>query len=146
MKVILYMGISANGYIAKPDDDTVSWISNTEWEAFKAKSEQIGNLIIGRKTFDVAISENQFPFTKSFNVIVTSKDIENKWKDHVAFVKTPKEALATLEQKGFDTAMLGGGGEINTSFIKEGLVDEIFLDVEPAILGKGIKLFSEADF
>lgn len=146
MKVIIYMGISANGYIAKENDDTTSWISDIEWTAFREKSEEIGNLIIGRKTFDVAIAENQFPFTKSFTVVVTSKDIKNEWKDRVAFVKSPQEALSILKEKGFNQVMVGGGGEINTSFIKEGLIDEIYLDVEPHILGHGIKLFADGDF
>jgi riboflavin biosynthesis pyrimidine reductase len=32
MKVILYMAITANGIIAKADDDT-SWISKEEWDS-----------------------------------------------------------------------------------------------------------------
>lgn len=50
------------------------------------------------------------------------------------------------EQKGFTTAFLAGGGQLNTSFAKEGLIDEIYLDVEPLILGQGIKIFTDADF
>lgn len=30
--------------------------------------------------------------------------------------------------------------------MKEGLVDEIYLDIEPIVLGKGIQLFEDADF
>lgn len=30
--------------------------------------------------------------------------------------------------------------------MKEGLIDEIFLDVEPVVFRKGIKLFADADF
>ena len=30
--------------------------------------------------------------------------------------------------------------------MKENLIDEIFLDVEPKIFGRGIKLFSDNDF
>lgn len=146
MKVILYMGISANGYVAKENDDTTSWISEVEWTAFRNFSNKVGNLIIGRKTFDVAIAENQFPFTESFTVVVTSKDIKNNWPNSAAFVKSPKEALELLQKMGHKQAMVGGGGEINTSFIKQSLVDEIYLDIEPHILGRGIKLFAEADF
>lgn len=42
--------------------------------------------------------------------------------------------------------MICGGGGANSSFIKENLVDEIYLDLEPIIIGRGIRLFADADF
>ena len=39
-----------------------------------------------------------------------------------------------------------GGGTLNTSFMAENLIDEIYLDVEPIVFGKGIRLFKENDF
>ena len=51
-----------------------------------------------------------------------------------------------LEEKGFSNVFIAGGGQINSSFVKEGLIDEIYLDVEPLVFGKGIKVFAEADF
>lgn len=35
---------------------------------------------------------------------------------------------------------------MNASFIAAGLIDEIFLDVEPHLFGKGIKLFEGKNF
>jgi len=48
--------------------------------------------------------------------------------------------------KEFETIILTGGGKLNGAFMKEGLVDEIYLDVEPTVFGKGIPLFGDADF
>ena len=39
--------------------------------------------------------------------------------------------------------MLGGGASVYTQFMQAGLVDELFLTVEPIVFGSGIKLFSE---
>ena len=39
-----------------------------------------------------------------------------------------------------------GGGVTAASFIREGLVDELFLDVEPVIIGSGIPVFSDKKF
>ena len=61
-------------------------------------------------------------------------------------MKSPKDALDILKKDKFSKALVAGGGTLNTSFIKENLVDEIIIDVEPKILGKGIKLFSDDDF
>ena len=75
-----------------------------------------------------------------FVVIVSSQNIKITKKNHL-FVKGPKEALEFLDKKKFNVAVVSGGAKLNTSFIKENLVDEVILDVEPKILGKGIKLF-----
>ncbi len=38
-----------------------------------------------------------------------------------------------------------GGGELLQSFIKAGLVDELYLQIVPVMIGRGIPLFSPAD-
>ena len=42
--------------------------------------------------------------------------------------------------------MVCGGGELNSSFMKENLVDEMYIDIEPLVFGKGIKVFADAVF
>lgn len=51
MKVSLYMAISANGMIANKDDET-PW-SDAEWQSFNNKVKEVGNILIGRKTFEL---------------------------------------------------------------------------------------------
>lgn len=51
-----------------------------------------------------------------------------------------------MHEQGFETIMVCGGGGLNTSFMKENLIDEIYLDIEPIIFGKGIKLFEDSNF
>ena len=51
MHVILYMATSVNGYIAKLDHDT-PW-SEEEFDSFASKVKEVGNLIIGKTTFDL---------------------------------------------------------------------------------------------
>ena len=102
---------------------------------------------MGRNTYLAASKSGYFPFPDALNVIVSHKQIENKWGDKVLITdKSPKEIIKMLKQKGFTTAFLAGGGQLNTSFVKEKLIDYIYLDVEPLVFGKGIKLFAEGDF
>ncbi len=146
MKTILYMGISANGYIAKADGNS-EWTSDKNLEGFYEQSKKAGNIIMGKNTYLVASQYGYFPFPDSLNVIVSNEKIENKWGDSVVVTnESPKEILSMLEQKGFTTAFLAGGGKLNTSFAKQGLIDEIYLDIEPVILGQGIKIFADSDF
>ncbi len=147
MKVILVMAITPNGYIAKPDGDT-SWEEPTSWIGFKKTSKEIGNIIIGKNTYEQVVKAKQFPLPKRLNVVLTYEKIENKWgEDKVIFTdKQPKEILEMLKKKGFNRACVAGGGMNNSNFMKEGLIDELLIDVEPTIFGKGIKLFADADF
>ncbi len=80
-----------------------------------------------------------------FTIVVTNKKIREV-DTKFAFVSTPKEAIELLKKKGFDGVLLGGGGRMNASFMESGFIDEIILDVEPLLFGKGIKLFADTDF
>ena len=58
----------------------------------------------------------------------------------------PKEVLKLLEKEGKKRVCICGGAQINSLFMKENLIDEVFLDLEPVFLGKGVKLFADSDF
>jgi len=140
------MGISVNGYIAKEDGDS-EWTSEEDLRGFYEHSKNAGNIIMGRNTYRAASKSGYFPFPDALNIVVTHQQMENKWGDGVLITnKSPKEIVEMLEQKGFTTAFLAGGGQLNTLFIRENLIDEIYIDVEPLVFGKGIKIFAEGDF
>ncbi len=146
MKVILYMAMSANGFIAKENGST-DFVSDIEWDSFRKIVNNTGNLVIGRKTYEVMIGNGEFSNFKDVHVLVisNSKNFKTDTTHHLV-VKSPKEALAVLEKERFDKALVAGGGTLNASFMAENLVDEIYIDIEPIIFGKGIRIFSENDF
>ena len=140
MKVVLYMAITANGYIAKENNET-PW-SDEEWQSFSNIVKKIGNLVIGRKTFEIMNQDDEFQqIGNPFTVIVSNKEDNNS-----NFVNSPEQAIKLLEEKGFSEIIVAGGGMLNSSFMQKGLVDEIYLDVEPFLFGKGIKLFADNEF
>jgi dihydrofolate reductase len=136
------MAITINGYIAKENNET-PW-SKEEWTSFSNFIKDKKNIIIGRNTYDLMKGENEFDKIGNPVVVVVSK---NKVLDeNIITVGSPKEAVDVLKEKGFNEFVVAGGGILNSSFLKEGLIDEIYLDVESLIFGKGIKLFSDDDF
>lgn len=146
MKVILYNGITPNGYNAKENGDS-EWTSEEDLQGFYKHSKKVGNIIMGRNTFQSAIDYKYFPFPDAVNVVVTHSPLENEWGEKVIITdQSPKEVLETLKGKGFTEAFIAGGGKLNSSFMKEGLINEIYLDVEPLLLGKGIQVFAPEDF
>jgi dihydrofolate reductase len=139
MKKILYMATSLDGYIATLNNKT-PW-SKAEWKSYAQKVKEIGNIIIGWNTYQIMKKFNEF---KNINypttIILTHQKIKSQNKFY--FVNSPHQALQLLEKLNFKKTLIAGGGQLNTSFLKLNLIDEIFIDLEPFIFGDGLKLFS----
>lgn len=136
------MAITANGMIAKRNNDT-SWVSKEEWKSYNATVLHAGCLVVGRKTYDIMVKEGEFAKLKEvFVVVVSHQEVEMVDPLHQV-AHTPQEALQLL--KDYPEVIIGGGGNINSEFLKEKLVDEMYLDIEPKLIGKGIRLFENLD-
>lgn len=63
--------------------------------------------------------------------------------DSLEFTDAPPESiLDSLNNRGFKRVYIGGGNRVFTEFLEQGLIDQIWLSVEPMLLGEGIKAFS----
>lgn len=144
MKTTLIMAMTANGFVAGVNDDT-DWVKDID--ALYKRTVEAGTAIMGRRTYDECIKYNAFPYKGAVNVVMThDKTLLAKSSGDVIFTDaTPSGVLKLLEQKGFDHALVIGGGHVNGSFLKERLIDEIILDIHPMVMAKGIRLF-ESDF
>ena len=143
MKVILYMASTPNGLIAKRDDDT-SWISKEEWDSYSAMVRAKGCSIVGHRTYEILTKQPEFSELKDVRLIVVAHHDLSLVDSRHAVAHSPKEALDLA--KGFDEVVVAGGGILNTSFLAENLIDEIYLDIEPVIFGAGIPLFNDQKF
>jgi dihydrofolate reductase len=139
MKVILYMAISIDGYIAKKDGDS-DWVSEVDAKIFEEKIEEAGCIVVGRKTFD-QYYDDLYPVKGVTNIVLTSDEERQDEDENVVFVSSTLEALQIAKDKKHEAVFLIGGGLTNTAFVQDNLVDEIFLSVHPVILGEGIKIF-----
>ena len=143
MQVILFMATTVNGYIAKENDEA-PW-SAAICDNYYKIAKQFKAIILGRRTYELMKEVNEFEkIGNPFTVVVSKEDFVHG--SNVAIVASPKEALKILKKKGFAKVLAGGGGMTNSSFMKDNFIDEIILDIEPLIFGKGIKLFSDNDF
>jgi dihydrofolate reductase len=132
MKVVLYMAVSADGFIAGPNDET-PW-SDEEWEAFKAFVRSCDGIVLGRRTYEIMSKGDEFVDGPEYFVAT-----------HDTAFDTGKFRKITISSKSDlpEVKKLGviGGGELNGRLAKLGVIDEIILDVEPIILGAGKTLF-----
>ncbi|KKU87746.1 hypothetical protein A3A64_02205 [Candidatus Gottesmanbacteria bacterium RIFCSPLOWO2_01_FULL_48_11] len=143
INVTLYMAISANGFIAKENDD-VEWLSEQSWKSYQGMTRAIRCSVIGRKTYDLMPAE-EFLDGCLYIVLTNQKGLKPKHAS-VVFVSTPQEAIKLAQEKNYSKILVAGGSTINHSFMEQKLIDEVYLDIEPTILGKGIPLFRPENF
>jgi dihydrofolate reductase len=144
-KITLIILQSLDGFIAKGQGDDLSWGSGEDKNFFRQKTKEIGVMIMGSKTF---LSMPEKAFSDRFSLVMTKnpktmpENFKNKENIHF-FDQNPHEAIEFLIKKGFKSAALIGGGQINNSFLKAGLINEVFVTIAPKIFGKGISSFGE---
>lgn len=99
--------------------------------------------MVGRKTFDQYRGE-LYPVKGITNIVMTT-DKMRRSEENVVFADSTQEAIQIAKKKGHDKILLIGGGTVNGMFLNEGLIDKIYLDLHPLILGDGIKLFENCE-
>jgi dihydrofolate reductase len=144
MKVILYMAVSVNGYITHGKDDS-DWVSKEDWKEFDKLKRESGVMVMGKNTFQQF--QDDFPQDGALNIVMThDKNLLEKKINNVFFTdKTPKELVAWVVNQGFNQLMIIGGMTLNTSFVKENLIDEVWLSVHPIFIGQGKTVVEKFD-
>ena len=143
-KVILYIAVSVDGFIAGPGDD-LSFLKLAEAEGedygYAAFRSHVDTVILGRRTFDWVVREvGEFP-EKERQVYVltrTPRAPEGNIEFYDGDIGELVNALRALP--GLDIH-LDGGGQVIREFLARGLVDELILFIIPVLLGEGTRLF-----
>lgn len=135
-KAILYMAVSADGFIAGTNNET-PW-SDAEWEAYREFVKSCDVCLIGSQTYKVMEASNEF--VEGVKYFVVTHDTNLDTGDHE---KLSIQRVADMPQA--ERIGVVGGGELNGSLAKLGVIDEVFLDVEPVVLGQGKQLFGSHD-
>jgi dihydrofolate reductase len=140
LNVCLYMAISVNGCIATTDERT-PW-SEEVWDSYHKIVSRFKNMIVGRRTYEIMKEVNEFETLKNPITLVITSDKAAANYNNIVFVSTPELALKELAERNFSTALVAGGSRLNQAFLQKGLINEIYLDIEPFIFGNGLPLFS----
>ena len=138
MKIELIAAMSLNGKIAaSPDQSSLEWTSKEDTKFFVEKTKECRVMIMGRKTFDTIGRA-----LKDRLMIVMTCDPEKYVPiDGVEFTdRTPQQILENVETRGYTSVAITGGAGVYSMFLKEKLVTDIFLTIEPILFGGGISL------
>ncbi|WP_367209655.1 dihydrofolate reductase family protein [Sphingobacterium sp. R2] len=147
-KISLFIAMSLDGYIAKPNDD-LSFLKLVEKEGedygYTEFMCQIDTIIVGRKTYDYVVRE------------IGTSHYDNGQRDVYVITRTEKpqvgrtifytgdliELVAQLKSLAGKNIYCDGGAEVINAFLKCGLIDDFVISVIPILLGNGTKLFKD---
>jgi dihydrofolate reductase len=140
MKTILVFVQTLDGKITKGNDPHVfRWTSKEDQEYFKNIWKTSKLLVMGSGTFD---HDPIKPTPENHLLIMTSRPEHYKAREvkgQLEFTsESPRELSDRFAKAGYDQITVVGGAHIAASFLAEGLVDEIWLTIEPRIFGEGI--------
>lgn len=139
-KVILGLGISLDGYIARLDG-SVDFLFMPKDYSMGPFFKTVDTCILGRKTYDDGLKMGG-SFDGSMKTYVFSKTQPPGERNNVTFTSDPPSAIvAEIRKKPGKHIWLMGGGILIRDFLKEDLVDELYMGVVPTLIGEGLPLF-----
>jgi dihydrofolate reductase len=140
--VVLGLGISLDGYIARPDG-TLDFLFMPKDYSMAPFFATVDTALMGRKTLDAALKMGGGDFSKSpMATYVFSRSLPAGKRDGVIFTRqSPGAVVRQLRKKKGKNIWLMGGGELARDFLKADLVDELYIGMVPVLTGAGIPLF-----
>ena len=145
-KVILYISMSLDGFIATKDDD-LSWLSMVEKEGedygYFSFTDSVDTYIVGRQTYDTVLklTGGKFPQAEQFDCYVITRQ-ERQNENGITFYNGDIEDLIyRLKKEKGKNIYCDGGGQIVKLLMEKNLIDEYIVSIIPIILGDGKRLF-----
>lgn len=148
--VFFYGAISLDGYLADANDQ-LDWLLTSDLngvETFSEFDQQIDTLVMGRITYDWTLQATDnaplYPNKEKFILTHQPKKVTPP-KTH--FVAQPVVDLITsLKAKSGKGIWIVGGGQIVTTLLAENLIDALWVQIVPVLLGSGKPLFPSGNY
>jgi dihydrofolate reductase len=141
MRKIRYgVAISLDGYIAGPNGE-FDWIEMEPEFDFAKLWAQFDTALMGRRTYEIAVSRLGEAAFQGMKVIVASRTLRQA--DHLGVTilseLDPNQLQALRAESGKDI-WLFGGGELFRQLLELGVVDTVEVSIQPVLLGGGLAL------
>jgi dihydrofolate reductase len=144
--VIVHIGTSADGYIARPDGD-LEWLTSRPapkgFYGMNAFVKSIDTKLLGRKTYEESLRMGAKFDSKSRTLVFSRHAPPVNAPSGVEFVNGAIGPFVSRlrEEPGKDIWLMGGG-ELIASFLDERAIDEFVISVAPVFIGDGIPLIA----
>jgi dihydrofolate reductase len=139
MKVFLIAAVTADGFIGRAAYHTTDWTSPEDKKLFVRLTKEAGVMVFGSRTFETlgrALPGRRTIVYTSHPEKITAEGVE-------ATNEVPADLVKRLADEGANGLAICGGSSIYTLFMEAGVVDELYITVEPLLFGQGLALFSD---
>ena len=147
-KIKLYIAVSLDGYIARPDGD-LEWLtefpnpSNSDY-GYKDFLSTVDTVIMGGSTYyDIVAMDVVWPYKEQTTYVVTRHPFETNLNIRFITENVAETVSGLRNEKGKDIWLVGGG-KVISMLLDADLVDELQIFYIPVMLGSGIRLFPES--
>jgi dihydrofolate reductase len=143
MRVFAIAAITVNGLIGQsPNQTSWDWTSPEDRKLLVSLTKEAGSVVLGSRTFDTFEHKRAFPGRRT---IIYTRHPETITIPGIETTgETPMELVTRLEHEGLAGLAVLGGTSIYDQFLKSGVLQELYLTVEPVIFGSGVPLFGTA--
>lgn len=146
----VFVGISLDGFLARPDGD-LGWLdsagegSGGQDHGYEAFMAGIDTLVMGRKTFEKVMTFDKWYYGSKRVVVLSSRALDlAPARERGGVVEqmsgTPAEVVAKLGTGGARHLYIDGGLTIQ-AFLRAGLINRLIISQLPILIGQGIPLF-----
>ena len=147
MKTILIFVSSLDGKVTRwGDPDVKTWSSREDKDYYQEVWNNSPLVVMGSGTFAV---DRHKPSPGHLMVVMTAHPDHYKnaeIKGQLEFTDEPPVGLYNrFRDAGYKEMLVAGGPHVAASFLKDQLIDEIWLTIEPKIFGKGGSFVVEAE-
>ncbi|HTS54053.1 MAG TPA: dihydrofolate reductase family protein [Burkholderiales bacterium] len=151
-KVIFQMSVSLDGYVEGPNNEIDWHLMDDEFNAYAVEMLDASDvLIMGRRTYELMAgywptAADNDPVVKdrmnSTPKLVFSRTLKKvEWQNSRLATGSIADEVARLKQVPGDGLLPVGGSELATSFLEQGLMDELRIVLTPILLGEGKPVF-----
>lgn len=155
-KIILYIAISTDGYIADINGG-VDWLEGqtpqdeTKMEGDNGYSRllsRIDTVVMGWRTYHqivTQLSPQEWPYPCLHTYVLTHREGLRDTEEISFTSQSPVELARTLLEKSGRDIWICGGAQTAAQLMEAELIDEYHLSIIPCLLGGGIRLFPDAE-
>ena len=150
-KVIVYISMSLDGFLAGPDD-SIEFLDSIdhgdETYGYNDFVAGVDTYIVGNKTYQVVtkLTGGEFPQKDQFDCYVLTRNPDHPPVENITFYSGDiNELIENIKLKPGKNIYCDGGAAVFKLFLENNLVDKLIVAVIPIIIGKGTRLFLESD-
>ena len=146
-KVILYIAMSLDGYIASPDNglEFLSMVEEKDQDySYKDFVNTVDTVIVGRKSYEKVLSMGMdYPLSNK-DLYIMTRTPRPAVGSTKFYTGNLKELVLNLKSQKGKSIYVDGGAEIANEMMMDNLIDEFYISIIPILLGNGISLFNNS--